>query len=109
MKPVAVVKRSSYALSRRPLLQSKGMGKFKKQYEKRISQVLNQVHPTTIQQSWALDQLSAPKAGGTLCSQVALEAARLAHSKPRNAISSKEICAALRNLNSAKRPRQCKE
>ncbi|KAM5153213.1 uncharacterized protein ACMZJ9_011323 [Mantella aurantiaca] len=102
MKPVAVVKTSHLTNQKcRSLYRHPGMGKSKTRYEKRLSQILHQVPPTSVQQQWAGDQLSGHRAGITPVTLVALEAARLSRSQRRNSITCKEICTALRNLKSA--------
>ncbi|XP_069840946.1 histone H2B-like [Dendropsophus ebraccatus] len=83
-------------------IQQKVIEKSKKSYKRHLAKVLGQVQQTTSQQLWALDVLTREGLHGDGFPQVAAEAARLSHYKPRRAIASLEICSALRALYPAR-------
>ncbi|XP_075037167.1 histone H2B-like isoform X4 [Mixophyes fleayi] len=105
MKTVAVMKRSHGAHPRHGALLhlEKGMEKPKKDYEKHLGRVLCQTQQTMSQNLWALDLLNRQNIGSDGFGLIAAEAARLSHRRRRNAITSEEICSAVRGLYPARR------
>ncbi|XP_075037166.1 histone H2B-like isoform X3 [Mixophyes fleayi] len=105
MKTVAVMKRSHGAHPRHGALLhlEKGMEKSKKAYEKHLGRVLFQTQQTMSQNLWALDLLNRQNIGSDGFGLIAAEAARLSHRRRRNAITSEEICSAVRGLYPARR------
>ncbi|XP_056391174.1 histone H2B-like [Hyla sarda] len=100
MKPIMELKSA-----RRSCMKSgkqKTIQKSTKNYKKHLVRVLDQAQQTTSQQLWALDVLTREVAHADSFPLVAAEAARLCHYKPRRAITSPEICSALRALERVK-------